>query len=537
MTTVTPLPRDAVETALARVISSRQFCNAPRLSRFLVYVVQESLANRLDRLKGYTIGLEVFDKPEDFDPQTDTIVRVQARALRQKLDQYYTQEGAQDAIHISIAKGSYEPAFFLTSDTGNHPSNGLQPPFAMSNKPSIAVLPFEDFSQEAEHQFFSHGLTEEVIADLSRFKELSVFSRSTTRKAKLDNLTIPQIYAAFRPDFVLEGSYRIAEQRVVITINLVVASIDQVILTQQFNRAMTPKAVHKVQDQMAQMIAERIADRFGPLHRYASRAMRTGNAQKWETYQLISMCHQHVFRSNDAVRGDLRDGLLNAVEIDPTSSNVHAALGLILLEDYKASCVTHPDSAVLDRALAHALKAVACDAENAAAQETVAVVRFQRREFDLFEAAAEQALALNPGYGDMLARLGICYGAIMKWTAAMPLLDKAIALNPLEPGWFHIAKAVGLAMQGNAKDAILEMNLAPMPGEFFYHCHMIWILVDGNEIAAAVQEKAKLLAALPECENVMLGILRIWNLDSAIIARVVAGWERVGLNVSEQKQS
>ncbi len=89
MKLTTSLPREVVETQLARIVASKQFCNAPRLSRFLTYVVEESLAGRSDRLKGYAIALEAFDKPADFDPQTDTIVRVQARALRQKLDHYY----------------------------------------------------------------------------------------------------------------------------------------------------------------------------------------------------------------------------------------------------------------------------------------------------------------------------------------------------------------------------------------------------------------------------------------------------------------
>lgn len=104
MTSKASISAEAATAHLVHVIASPQFRNAPRLSRFLSYVVKESLAGRVDRLKGYTIGLEVFDKPEDFDPQTDTIVRMQARVLRQKLDQYYAQDGAKSLYASPLRK-------------------------------------------------------------------------------------------------------------------------------------------------------------------------------------------------------------------------------------------------------------------------------------------------------------------------------------------------------------------------------------------------------------------------------------------------
>lgn len=533
MKRTTSLPREVVQPQLDRIIASRQFCNAPRLSRFLSYVVEESLAERLDRLKGYTIGLEVFDKPEDFDPQTDTIVRVQARALRQKLDQYYAQDGAQDPVRISVAKGSYEPAFYLFGGGDRHTDGDAIVPAAPSTKPSIAVLPFDDFSQDQDCDFFSDGLTAEVIANLSQFKELSVFSRSTTKKAKLDGLSVPQIYAAFRPDFVLEGSYRISDQAVVLTINLVVASTDEVILTQHFSRDMTPNAIYAVQDEMALMIAERIADRFGPLDQYACRAVRAGQSVKWDTYRWISRYHQYAIQLSDTDRLDIKAGLTKAIETDRTSSDAYAALALITLDEYRMSFRSDNTGDLLEQALSRAEQAVRCDPENATALEAMAVVRFHRREFGLFKSASEQALALNPGHPDMLAMIGICHAAQMNWDRAMPLLDRAIALNPLQPGWYHVPKAIGLAMTGHTKDAVAEMRISPLPGVFFYHCHMIWMLAETGDMAAALQEKAHLLTALADFENVILGHCRAWCLDDAILGRAVVGWQSVGLNVRD----
>ena len=94
-----------------RVLDSESFSKAHSLRRFLAYVVDETLAGRADTLKEYAIGVEVFGRGEGFDPRADTIVRVQARRLRSKLEQYYAVAGHPDGIAIHVPTGSYLPHF------------------------------------------------------------------------------------------------------------------------------------------------------------------------------------------------------------------------------------------------------------------------------------------------------------------------------------------------------------------------------------------------------------------------------------------
>src|SRR5215831_7690477 len=84
---------DAIRAQLARMLASRSFANAPSLRRFLEYVVERTIDGRGEDLKEYSIGVDVFDRGDSFDPKTDTIVRVQARRLRSKLREYYESEG------------------------------------------------------------------------------------------------------------------------------------------------------------------------------------------------------------------------------------------------------------------------------------------------------------------------------------------------------------------------------------------------------------------------------------------------------------
>jgi tetratricopeptide (TPR) repeat protein len=108
----------AVLHEVERIASSRPFRSSASLVRLLRFLVAETEAGRGDRLKEYTLGTEVFDRGEGFDPRVDTIVRVQARRLRAKLTEYYGTEGQHDPVVIRLAPGSYVPAFELQPPIG-----------------------------------------------------------------------------------------------------------------------------------------------------------------------------------------------------------------------------------------------------------------------------------------------------------------------------------------------------------------------------------------------------------------------------------
>ena len=101
----------AVREAVERIVASAGFANSPRMSRFLRFVVEETIAGRAGDLKEYVVGVRVFDKAESFDPNVDTTVRVEASKLRTKLARYYETEGRTDSIRIEIPKGHYSASF------------------------------------------------------------------------------------------------------------------------------------------------------------------------------------------------------------------------------------------------------------------------------------------------------------------------------------------------------------------------------------------------------------------------------------------
>jgi len=104
-------PRESIDAALERLLRSATFQGAERSKQLLRFVVDETVADRADRLKEYTLGAEALGKGDAFDPRTDPIVRAEASRLRARLERYYATEGQHDAVVIALPKGSYVPQF------------------------------------------------------------------------------------------------------------------------------------------------------------------------------------------------------------------------------------------------------------------------------------------------------------------------------------------------------------------------------------------------------------------------------------------
>jgi TolB-like protein len=141
----------AIRSHIERILGSSQFAQSERISRFLRFAVEESLAGRGSQLKEYVIGVEVFDRPDSYDPRVDPIVRVEARRLRRKLRLYYETEGRTEPIRIEFPKGSYVPCV-LSGNEG----------FA-AREDILVVLPFTILNSGPENERFRDGLAEELI--------------------------------------------------------------------------------------------------------------------------------------------------------------------------------------------------------------------------------------------------------------------------------------------------------------------------------------------------------------------------------------
>ena len=149
-------PAETVREQLELILASSGFRASESLRRLLRYTVEAALAGRGDSLKEYTLGVEALGRAESFDPRQDTIVRVQARKLRERLAAYYAAEGSGEPYRIVYRPGSYLPAF-----TAAHGA-------VAKSQRTVAVLPLMNLTTDNAAGYFCDGLAEELIDLLAR---------------------------------------------------------------------------------------------------------------------------------------------------------------------------------------------------------------------------------------------------------------------------------------------------------------------------------------------------------------------------------
>jgi len=231
---------------MERILSSGMFIRSKRLGRFLRFTVEQYLEGRQDALKEYLVGVEVFNKSETFDPRIDSIVRVEARRLRSKLDKYYATEGKDDSLVIQFRKGSYVP-FIVTREQMS--LLGLVTNTIRTGTKSIAVSPFADLGIDASHSHFCTGLTEDLISALMKVPGLRVVARHLQ--------LVPE---EVKSDYVLEGSVRKQGDRFRISAQLVNTSTHTYVWSETYERDVAD--AFAVQDEISRAIVSALEYEF-----------------------------------------------------------------------------------------------------------------------------------------------------------------------------------------------------------------------------------------------------------------------------------
>ena len=253
-----------VREQLARILRSRAFAQAPMLGRLLQHLVECAVEGRTDRLKEYSIGVDVFDRGASFDPRTDTIVRVQARRLRTRLEDYYRCEGGEDQIVLELPKGRYAVHWNLRAavpapDADPGPiAAGLADGYAGA---SIVVLPFADLS-DGDNDYFSDGLTEEIISGLAAVRDLRVVARTSAFQFKGRCGDIRKIGRELGVGTAVEGSVRKEGSAVRVAVQLINVADGFHLWSQVFEHELT--GVLRIQEAITRAVVEGLSLRLAP---------------------------------------------------------------------------------------------------------------------------------------------------------------------------------------------------------------------------------------------------------------------------------
>lgn len=237
--------QQSVWNHVEKIVTSKTFSGSEFLMRLVKMLVIKVLRAEEHEIKEYSLGVEVFDR-ENFDPRIDTIVRVQARRLRLKLQEYYRTEGQYDAVRIDIPKGSYVPVI-------------SQLPANSGDKCRIAVLPFLDLSNpDGIDQTFADAVTETLISALTVAGNFDVIVRTSVIIFQQSSRDIQNIGKHLNVDVILEGSIQRSDNLLRVNARLANASTRFILWVNTFDIKTQGRIA--AQDQIASAIVPRIRD-------------------------------------------------------------------------------------------------------------------------------------------------------------------------------------------------------------------------------------------------------------------------------------
>ncbi len=397
----------------------------------------------------------------------------------------------------------------------------------------LAVLPFRSLGKSSDDGFLAEGLTEDTITNLSRFRELTLLSHRTTAHLAADRVSNSEMSDRYAVTHVVEGSIRRSENQLRVTVQVTEACNGRLVATEQFDRGGGPEDLFNIQEDIAALIAGRLGSRHGLVAKQVARTLPYGRTHSWDTYFLVAQFYEYYRSYDHSIHEDIRDRLKSALETDPQSSDGWAAYAMLLLEEYRYHVNQRPDVDALALSAEAARKAVECDGLNAFAQMTLALTIFYQMDIAGFRVAAERALELNSGHCDVLAEIGSCHLFLGEYDRAVELLDRAIDLSPVHPGWYHYARCWLYASQGFTEAALIEIEKVPMPDFFWYQAHLAWLHGELGNTEKAQAAAEVMREMFPIFEEVVYEELALTGITPEHGEMAVRGWRKAGLRIPE----
>lgn len=419
------VPAAEIRAQLDLILRSRAFIQSHRIRRFLQFVVEESLLGQPHRLKEYLIGLEVFDRREAFDPRVDSIVRVEARRLRYKLEEYYRTEGREDGIRIVLRKGSYVPIFEYRSA-----SNGVSP---MSARRTVEIAfsapldgtPEASLAAEEMQRRLAHILIKEGCFQVTVKPQNQTVSDTASLEAAVTG-------PASTADYIIEGSIALQDDGFRILLQLQQSADGSYIWSEAADGRL-----HDLSP-LDQLGSQLVRDLMAPVR--DGKVARRQSERKESCDAYLQGRYYWKLATPDSIRSSVAY-FIQAVEADPNYGAAWAALSEALLVSsvFGMLAPSEADSRMKDAAL--------------------------------------RAISLNPSLPEAHVALGAVLSLLdWNWAAGEEELQKSIQLDKSD-GVGHLAYGLQLACRGRQDAAVAEVEraLEADPAALFPNFVLGWI--------------------------------------------------------------
>ena len=325
------------------------------------------------------------------------------------------------------------------------PRASVATPKVASDKPSIAVLPFVNMSGDPEQEYFSDGITEDIITELSRFRSLFVIARNSSFAFKGKAVKVREIATDLGVAYVLEWSLSKAADRIRVTAQLVDASNGAHLWAERYDRQL--KDIFAVQDEVVRTVVATVA---GRVEVAGAQFAKRKPPESLVAYDYVLRGLEQLNLEGEEHNSEACRLFEKAVELEPEYAVGHAYLALAIYVQW----TTDRDPGELDRALASARRALALDENDSRCHRALSSIYAHLKQFDRAEFHSERSIALNPNDALAAAQRGSLLRYLGQTEEAVQWTHKAMQLNPYHPNWYWNLLARVLHTAGRYAEAL-----------------------------------------------------------------------------------
>ena len=354
----------------------------------------------------------------------------------------------------------------------------------LSPGPRIAVLPFTNLSNNPEQEYFTNGLTEDIITALSR-TDLFVLGSTSSFKYKNNTMNATDIGKELEVHYILKGSVRRDINTIRVAAQLLDINSGSQLWGRTYDRDLNVSNIFEIQDDITVRVVGSVADDHGVISRLKQDQFERKHPEEIDSYECILRSYTFETSHNEEDHLSARNCLENAVKKDSTYADGLAQLAYLYREEYQHNFNQRPNA--LNRAVTLARKAIDLDGLNQRAYYALALAYFGLREVDEFFIASNRAIELNPNNSHIIGGLGVHIALAGQWEWGIELLEKTLVINPASSlkNWLHYIKASDYYNKGEYNKALAEIKLVELRNLPIRNISIIAILANLGEIDKA----------------------------------------------------
>jgi adenylate cyclase len=368
------------------------------------------------------------------------------------------------------------------------------PLLPLPDKPSIAVLPFDNLSGDPKQEYLADGISENIISVLSKISKMFVIARNSTFTYKGKPVNVQQVSRELGVRYVLEGSVQKADDRLRIMAQLIDATTGNHIWSERYDRKL--EDLFALQDDISKKIITALQVKLTEGEQARTASKGTNNLEAYLKYLQARENIRHFNRESNALGKQLAE---ETIALDPEYAMAYRILSASHQMDVWLGTSKSPKQS-LSKAIELLQKAIAMDDTYAEAYGDLGFLLSIKGQHDEAVATAEHAVALNPNSADAHAKLGHTLRFACRWEESIPEYKVAIRLNPIPPNYYLFGLGHSYAMTGQYEEAIKwgEKAVLQKPNSFLAHLFLTQIFsLSGRDEEARI-EAAEVLRINPK---------------------------------------